>query len=148
MFYKARNNVKQSSLPWKTIGAKTILSSVLRNGGSRELQAKAWVACMSSKYFSVEISVDVIAVVVVVAFVDTFVVVVVVAADLTDTLAGALVTHWGNITTTVNRKAKNNFWCKKFLIFLELFVMTNEDDDDGGCDELLILELLNWRLEW
>ena len=34
------------------------MSSVFRNGGSRELQAEAWVACMSSKTFSLETSDD------------------------------------------------------------------------------------------
>ena len=48
----------QVFLPWNTIGARTSLSSVFRNGGSRELQAEAWVACMSSKTFSLETSDD------------------------------------------------------------------------------------------
>ena len=34
------------------------MSSVFRNGGSSELQAEAWVACMSSKTFSLETSDD------------------------------------------------------------------------------------------
>jgi len=35
-------------LPWKTIGERTIFSSVLRKGGSIGKQEVAWVACISS----------------------------------------------------------------------------------------------------
>ena len=43
-------------LPWNTMGAKTILSSVLRKGGSSELQAEACVACISSCSRDLDIS--------------------------------------------------------------------------------------------
>ena len=90
------------------------------------MQARACVACISSKYFSVEIDISdfsdvvVLIVVVVVVVVD----VVVVVEDLTDKRDGALVTHGASVTA--NSKVKNNFGEKLIFSFLKLFELSNE----------------------